>query len=56
MKMKQSKLACFSTLVLAWFASSATARANSPVLDGEYPNANTADVVSDQMILAHLRR
>jgi hypothetical protein len=46
--MKQSKLACFSTLVLAWFASSATARAVSPVLDGDYPNANTAEAVSDQ--------
>jgi len=48
MKMKQSKLACFSTLVLAWFASSATARAVSPVLDGDYPNAATAEAVSDQ--------
>jgi len=48
MKMKQSKLACFSTLVLAWFASSATARAVSPVLDRDYPNANTAEAVSDQ--------
>ena len=48
MKMKQSKLACFSTLVLAWFASSATARAVSPVLDGDYPNDNTAEAVSDQ--------
>ena len=46
--MKQSKLACFSTLVLAWFASSATARAVSPVLDGDYPNANTTELVSDQ--------
>ena len=46
--MKQSKLACFSTLVLAWFTSSATARAVSPVLDEDYPNANSTETVSDQ--------
>jgi hypothetical protein len=49
MKMKQSQLACFSTLVLAWFASSTTGRAVSAVLDADYPNANTAEVVSDQI-------
>src|SRR5438874_1805776 len=47
-KMKQSKLACLSTFVLAWFAFSTAARAVSPVPDGDYPSANTAEAVSDQ--------
>ena len=46
--MKQSKLACFSTLVLAWFTSSATAQAVNPEPDGNYPIAITAEGVSGQ--------
>jgi FG-GAP-like repeat len=49
MKMKQSKLACFSTLVLAWFASSATAQAVNPEPDGNYPIAITAEGVSNSV-------
>ena len=48
MKMKQSKLACLSIFVLAWFAFSATAQVVSPVPDGDYPDGNTAEGTSDQ--------
>jgi FG-GAP-like repeat len=48
MKMKQSKLACLSTFVLAWFAFSAKAQVVSPGPDEDYPNANTAEALSDQ--------
>jgi hypothetical protein len=48
MKMKQSKLACFSTLLLASFASLATARAVSPVPNGDYLVGNPAEGVSEQ--------
>jgi FG-GAP-like repeat len=48
MKMKQSKLACLSAFMLAWFVFSATAQVVSPAPDGEYPNGNTVEGMSDQ--------
>jgi hypothetical protein len=48
MKIKQSKLACLSTFVLACFAFSATAQVVSQEPDGDDPNGNTAEGMSDQ--------
>src|SRR6516164_5519165 len=48
MKMKQNKIACLSTFVLAWFAFSTTVRAASPEPNGDYLVGNPAEGVSAQ--------